>query len=40
MKKASPGIDGHVLVNPIDPKSYMGMLCYKNGSLCREFIRN
>lgn len=40
MKKASPGIDGHVLFNPIDPNSYMGMICYKNASLMREKIRD
>ncbi|CAA2984457.1 Xylulose kinase [Olea europaea subsp. europaea] len=31
---------GHVFPNPVDPKSYMVMLCYKNGSLAREDIRN
>lgn len=40
MKKAKPGVDGHVLFNPINPKSFMGMIVYKNGSLCREKIRN
>lgn len=38
MAKASPGCDGHVLRNPVDPTSYMGMLCFKNGSLAREQV--
>jgi xylulokinase len=36
MEKATPGNDGHVLRNPVDPNSFMGMLCFKNGSLARE----
>ncbi|ORX68005.1 actin-like ATPase domain-containing protein [Linderina pennispora] len=32
--------DGHVLQHPTDPDRYMAMLCYKNGSLAREHIRN
>jgi xylulokinase len=36
MNSATPGKDGHVLRNPIDPTSFMGMLCFKNGSLARE----
>ncbi|KAI3899374.1 hypothetical protein MKW92_037396 [Papaver armeniacum] len=35
-----PRLEGHVFPNPVDPKSYMVMLCYKNGSLTREDIRN
>ena len=31
-----PSLDGNILPNPIDPKTYMVMLCYKNGSLTRE----
>ncbi|XP_076902259.1 xylulose kinase 2-like [Bidens hawaiensis] len=33
-------LEGHVLPNPVDPESYMVMLCYKNGSLTREDIRD
>lgn len=33
-------LDGHVLCNPIDEKAYMALLCFKNGSLTRERIRN
>jgi len=34
------GKEGHVLVNPSDSKTAMLMLCFKNGSLTREHIRN
>ncbi|KAG6402606.1 hypothetical protein SASPL_134803 [Salvia splendens] len=33
-------LEGHVFPNPVDTKGYMVMLCYKNGSLTREEIRN
>ncbi|EFN82885.1 xylulose kinase isoform X1 [Harpegnathos saltator] len=32
--------DGHVLCNPVDDQAYMALLCFKNGSLTRERIRN
>jgi len=33
-------MEGHVFVNPVDPNgSYMVMLCFKNGSLNRERVR-
>ncbi len=32
--------EGHIFVNPIDPKGYMALVCWKNGSLTREFIRD
>ncbi|EEF52198.1 xylulose kinase 2 [Ricinus communis] len=35
-----PGLEGHVLPNPVDTEGYMVMLCYKNGSLTREDVRN
>ncbi|XP_051124599.1 xylulose kinase 2-like [Andrographis paniculata] len=35
-----PSLEGHVFPNPVDTNSYMVMLCYKNGSLTREDIRN
>jgi hypothetical protein len=31
-------VEGHFFPNPVDPKSYMAMLCYKNGSLSREAV--
>ncbi|CAM6109521.1 unnamed protein product [Calypogeia fissa] len=35
-----PGLNGHVFPNPVDPESYMCMLCYKNGSLTRQELRD
>lgn len=35
-----PRLEGHVLPNPVDTEGYMIMLCYKNGSLTREDVRN
>ncbi|XP_031481897.1 xylulose kinase 2 [Nymphaea colorata] len=35
-----PRLEGHVLANPVDPNCYMIMLCYKNGSLTREDVRD
>lgn len=32
--------DGHVFCNPIDEQAYMALLCFKNGSLTRERIRD
>ncbi len=32
--------EGHIFGNPIDPKGYMSLICYKNGSLTREMIRD
>ncbi|KAJ3650324.1 hypothetical protein Zmor_022019 [Zophobas morio] len=32
--------DGHILCNPVDPEAYMAMLCFKNGSLTRERVRD
>ncbi|XP_047149723.1 xylulose kinase 2 [Vigna umbellata] len=36
----NPGLEGHVLPNPVDAEGYMVMLVYKNGSLTREDVRN
>ncbi|XP_073276982.1 xylulose kinase 2-like [Primulina huaijiensis] len=35
-----PCLEGHVFPNPVNENGYMVMLCYKNGSLTREAIRN
>ncbi|XP_075231647.1 xylulose kinase-like [Lycorma delicatula] len=32
--------EGHIFVNPVDSDAYMALLCFKNGSLTRERIRN
>ncbi|NQT92927.1 MAG: carbohydrate kinase [Lentisphaerae bacterium] len=34
------GLEGHILANPVDPSAYMAMVCYKNGSLTRELVRD
>lgn len=33
-------LDGHVLCNPINKDAFMALLCFKNGSLTRERIRD
>ncbi|XP_050297217.1 xylulose kinase-like isoform X2 [Anthonomus grandis grandis] len=33
-------LDGHVLCNPVNEEAFMGLLCFKNGSLTRERVRN
>ncbi|KAJ2379554.1 hypothetical protein IW150_000066 [Coemansia sp. RSA 2607] len=38
--KALETPDGHVLRHPVDPERYLAMLCYKNGSLAREWVLN
>ncbi|MDD5678086.1 MAG: xylulose kinase [Kiritimatiellae bacterium] len=32
--------EGHIFGNPINPQGYMALICYKNGSLTREAVRN
>lgn len=32
--------EGHIFVNPVDPDAYMALVCYKNGSLTREHVRD
>lgn len=39
-KGAAATTESHLMAHPTDPEGFMGMLCYKNGSLAREFIRN
>lgn len=38
--EANPQLMGHIFVNPVDSSAYMALLCYKNGSLTRERIRD
>ena len=40
MADPRPQSQGHVFVNPVDADSYMAMLCYKNGSLIRQKLRD
>lgn len=35
-----PSLDGHIFINPINEEHFMGMICFKNGSLTRERIRD
>ena len=39
-ENAKPTIESHLMAHPSDPSGFMGMLCYKNGSLAREYIRD
>jgi xylulokinase len=34
-----PGEEGHIFCDPVHPRGYMALLCYKNGSLAREHVR-
>ncbi|XP_013775046.1 xylulose kinase-like [Limulus polyphemus] len=40
LKEARPDLEGHILCNPVEKDDYMALLCFKNGSLTRERIRN
>ncbi|XP_064612198.1 xylulose kinase-like isoform X2 [Liolophura sinensis] len=35
-----PALEGHILANPVDTSAFMALLCFKNGSLMREKIRD
>jgi len=39
-KAPHPSLEHHIFANPLDGNSYMALICYKNGSLTREDIRN
>nr|XP_023956726.1 xylulose kinase isoform X3 [Chrysemys picta bellii] len=40
IKEPTPALEGHVFCNPVDSQAYMALLCFKNGSLIRERIRD
>lgn len=40
LKDPLPQLTGHVWPNPVDENAYMALLCYKNGSLTRERLRD
>ncbi len=41
LAEARPSADeGHIFANPVAPDAYMALLCYKNGSLTREYMRD
>ncbi|XP_008161218.2 xylulose kinase isoform X2 [Chrysemys picta bellii] len=40
IKEPTPALEGHIFCNPVDSQAYMALLCFKNGSLIRERIRD
>ncbi|KAI7869883.1 hypothetical protein BDF14DRAFT_1741452 [Spinellus fusiger] len=38
--KAEPTTESHLMAHPVEKNGFMGMLCYKNGSLTRQHIRD
>ncbi|XP_076324637.1 xylulose kinase isoform X2 [Tachypleus tridentatus] len=40
LKEPQPSLESQLLCNPVEKDYYMALLCYKNGSLTRERIRN
>lgn len=40
LQSPRPALEGHVFINPIHPQHYMALLCFKNGSLVRERLRD
>ncbi|NXG86483.1 XYLB kinase, partial [Stercorarius parasiticus] len=40
IQEPAPALEGHILCNPVDSRTYMALLCFKNGSLMRERIRD
>ncbi|XP_023587986.1 xylulose kinase isoform X3 [Trichechus manatus latirostris] len=40
LQEPMPSLEGHIFCNPVDPQHYMALLCFKNGSLMRERIRD
>ncbi|XP_068593208.1 xylulose kinase isoform X2 [Cebidichthys violaceus] len=40
IQQPCPTLEGHVFCNPLDWRAFMALLCFKNGSLTRERIRN
>ncbi|XP_040921617.1 xylulose kinase isoform X2 [Toxotes jaculatrix] len=40
IQQPRPALEGHVFCNPVEWQAYMALLCFKNGSLTRERVRN
>ncbi|KAF2900905.1 hypothetical protein ILUMI_05310 [Ignelater luminosus] len=40
LKEPKLVLDGHIFCNPVNPDAFLALLCFKNGSLTRERIRN
>ncbi|XP_038611699.1 xylulose kinase [Tachyglossus aculeatus] len=40
IREPTPALEGHVFCNPVNARDYMALLCFKNGSLMREKVRD
>ncbi|XP_072268676.1 xylulose kinase [Pyxicephalus adspersus] len=40
IQEPTPALEGHIFCNPVQSQDYMALLCFKNGSLMREKIRD
>ncbi|XP_041824189.1 xylulose kinase [Melanotaenia boesemani] len=40
IQEPRPALEGHIFCSPVDLQAFMALLCFKNGSLTRERIRN
>ncbi|XP_042812970.1 xylulose kinase isoform X4 [Panthera tigris] len=40
LQEPMPALEGHIFCNPVGSQHYMALLCFKNGSLMREKIRD
>uniref|UniRef100_A0A096M4V8 Xylulose kinase n=1 Tax=Poecilia formosa TaxID=48698 RepID=A0A096M4V8_POEFO len=40
LSEPRPSLEGHVFCNPVEPDGFMALLCFKNGSLTRERVRD
>ena len=39
-KDPIPGLEGHIFCNPLNDDEFVGLLCFSNGSLAREKVRD
>lgn len=39
-RRPRPGAEGHVMLSPRGPDEYFAMLCFKNGAVAREAVRD
>jgi len=40
LDQPTPALEGHVFCNPVDSSAFMALLCFKNGSMTRESVRD
>ncbi|KAM4718109.1 xylulose kinase isoform 2-T2 [Anableps anableps] len=40
LQQPRPALEGHVFCNPVELQAFMALLCFKNGSLTRERVRD